>query len=381
MTEATNLHFHGLHVPPTGTADNSFLEVGPGESITYELPIPADHPSGMFWYHPHRHGTTAHQVSSGLAGVMLIRGEFDDQPEIRDTPEFLVILQDFEMAADGRLMEPNQMERSRGREGRLVTVSGEENPRIPLVADGWTRLRLLNASASRFYRLGLEGHRFTVVGIDGGLLAAPAEMEELLLVPGQRADVFVAGQAREGTFRLLNMPYDRFGGMDRMRRAPLDAPMVLATFEYSGSSGDPWPMPLRLRNIDSLPAPEVRRTFRFGMGMGMGMGMTRGGLTINGRMFDPDRVDTTVRLNSVEDWDLVNASAMDHPFHIHTNAFQIVGADGDAERIWRDVVLVRAWDTVRIRIRFSDYTGKAMYHCHILDHEDMGMMGTVAVVP
>jgi FtsP/CotA-like multicopper oxidase with cupredoxin domain len=108
------------------------------------------------------------------------------------------------------------------------------------------------------------------------------------------------------------------------------------------------------------------------MGGGMGFG-------INGRTFDPSRVDTRVRLGDVEDWDFVNPMAMDHPMHIHTNAFQIVQPDGSAEPAWRDVVLVRAGERVRVRMAFQDFTGKLMYHCHILDHEDLGMMGVLEI--
>jgi FtsP/CotA-like multicopper oxidase with cupredoxin domain len=376
LAEMTNLHFHGLHISPEGIADNSFLEVSPGELMTYELPIPSNHPNGMFWYHPHMHGSVAQQVSQGLAGVILIRGEFDEQPDVHATPEYLMVLQDFDIAVDGQIVEPSTMDRTQGREGPLVTVNGEQNPAIPLRTGGWTRLRLLNASVSRFYRLRLEGHRFTIVATDGGPLPAPVEVEELLIVPGQRFDVFVRGQTTAGSFRLLNLPYSRFGNMGGARAAGSD---VLATFECQASMEASWTMPATLGNFDTLPAPRMRRTFRFGMGMGMGMGMSQGGFTINGRSFDPNRVDTRVRLGDVEDWDLVNSSAMDHPFHIHTNAFQVVRANGQAERAWRDVVLVPAFQTVRIRLRFEDYTGKAMYHCHILDHEDLGMMGIIEV--
>jgi FtsP/CotA-like multicopper oxidase with cupredoxin domain len=110
------------------------------------------------------------------------------------------------------------------------------------------------------------------------------------------------------------------------------------------------------------------------------MGMFGGGFTINGRPFDPRRVDTRVALGSIEDWDLINPSTMDHPFHLHTNAFQVVGSDGAPDGAWRDVVLVPAGRRVRIRVPFRDYAGKAMYHCHILDHEDLGMMGIIEVV-
>ena len=117
------------------------------------------------------------------------------------------------------------------------------------------------------------------------------------------------------------------------------------------------------------------------LGQSMGSGMMGGGMAfgINGRTFDPSRVDTRVRLGDVEDWEFVNTMMMDHPMHIHTNAFQIIQPDGSAEPVWRDVVLVRAGERVRVRMAFQDFTGKLMYHCHILDHEDLGMMGVLEI--
>ncbi len=383
LSEETNLHYHGLHISPAGVADNSFLMIPPTESVTYELNIPDNHPSGMFWYHPHMHGTVARQVSRGLAGIILVRGDFDDLPEVRATPEKLMVFQDFDLGADGQLIEPSLMQRTQGREGPLVTINGLSNPTSSsLVCGGWTRLRLLNASVSRFYRLQLESHAFTVVGTDGGLMSSPIETNEILLVPGQRCDVFVWGAQPSGSFRLLNLPYNRFGamggGMGAFRKPPAIEPSVLATFAYGDSVPQSWTMPQRLASVEALSAPERSRSFSFNMSTGMGM--SGGGLTINGRSFDPNRVDTQVPLDSIEDWNLVNTSTMDHPFHIHTNPFQVIGAGAAVERAWRDVVLVPAGRTVKIRLRFSDYVGKAMYHCHILDHEDLGMMGIIEVV-
>ena len=108
----------------------------------------------------------------------------------------------------------------------------------------------------------------------------------------------------------------------------------------------------------------------------MGGGMEFG---INGRTFDPSRVDTRVHLGDVEDWEFLNPMTMDHPMHIHTNPFQIIQSDGSAEQVWRDVVLVRAGERVRVRMALQDFTGKLMYHCHILDHEDLGMMGVLEI--
>ncbi len=117
LGEPTNVHYHGLHVPPTGSADNSFLMIAPGEEFTYEFDLPAWHPGGTFWYHPHVHGLTARQVSRGLAGVFIVRGELDRIEEIAAAPESILVLQDFDLGADGVAQEPDLMERMMGRQG------------------------------------------------------------------------------------------------------------------------------------------------------------------------------------------------------------------------------------------------------------------------
>jgi len=217
------------------------------------------------------------------------------------------------------------------------------------------------------------------VATDGGFIASPVDADELLVVPGQRYDIFVRGRAAGGSFRLLNLPYDRFGAMSGgMGVTTNNRTETLATLEYTGVADKTWSLPDRLADTSLNGTVAVERSFTFGMGMGMGM--FGGGFTINGRQFDPRRVDTRVELGSIEDWDLINPSTMDHPFHLHTNAFQVVGSDGTADGALRDVVLVPAGRRVRVRVPFRDYVGKAMYHCHILDHEDLGMMGIIEVV-
>jgi FtsP/CotA-like multicopper oxidase with cupredoxin domain len=114
------------------------------------------------------------------------------------------------------------------------------------------------------------------------------------------------------------------------------------------------------------------------MGMGM-MGAGRMAFTINGRLFDPDRVDTKAELDRIEDWEFVNFSTMDHPMHVHTNPFQVIDSDGLPARAWKDVVLVPMRSRVRVRTAFRDFVGPTMYHCHILDHEDLGMMGVLQI--
>jgi FtsP/CotA-like multicopper oxidase with cupredoxin domain len=379
LPEPTNLHYHGLHVPPTGNADNSFLEIPSQENFTYEFDLPASHPGGTFWYHPHMHESVARQVSRGLAGVFIVRGELDQIQEIAAAPEAALVLQDFELTSSGLPVEPGLMERMAGREGDLVTVNGQVNPSIRLQQDGWLRLRILNASSSRFYRLRLEEHPFYLIAVDSGALPAPEEHEEILLTPGERIEVMVRGDRPEGSYRLLSLPYSR-GGMEMgMMGGTPSRTIVLATVAYEGRADRTWSLPQQLVRIDPLPAPSVRRSFQ--LGQGMGMGLMGGGMafTINGRTFNPNRVDTQVSLDSVEEWEFINQTMMDHPMHVHTNPFQVLGSDGAPARAWKDVLLVRANSRVRVRTAFRDFTGQAMYHCHILDHEDLGMMGVLEV--
>lgn len=387
LPEPANLHYHGMHVPPTGRADNVFLTVPPGESQLYEFSIPADHPAGMFWYHPHLHGSVARQVSRGLAGVFLVRGELDQIPEIAAAREHFMVLQDFNPDRDGRIQEPYMMDGMRGREGWLMTVNGRRQPAFAMEQDGLTRLRILNASASRFYRLRLDEHPLHIIGTDGGGIAAPQTQEELLIAPGQRYDALVRGNRSGGSFRLLNLPYDRGsmgmmggGGMMGGSGGPSSIGAeadVLATFHYEGRAGRIWEIPQRLLSFPAITAMGLPvRTFKLGMGM---MGMGGMASFINGEGFDANRIDTHVTLGSVEEWLYVNETMMDHPMHLHTNLFQVLEPGGTPERAWRDILLVKANSTGRFRVQFRDFTGKAVQHCHILDHEDLGMMATVLV--
>jgi len=388
LSEATNLHFHGLHIPPTGAADNIFLSVSGGESFTYRFALPRNHPAGLFWMHPHLHGSVARQVARGLAAPFVIRGEIDAIPEVAAAAEHILLLQDFDLDQRGAPREPSMPELMHGREGSIVTVGGAINPAIAILQDGLVRLRLVNASTSRFYRLSLEGHPLHLIGVDGGALGSVQTLDEILFVPGQRLDVLIAGTRTQGSFRLLNLPYDRGamemmgggmgGGMMGGRRTSAAGGDVqtLATLEYRGRAERKWTVPSRLGNVpEALQAGSLpSRTFQLGQAMMMGRGMS---FTINGQKFDANRIDAAPRLGTIEDWVYINGTQMDHPMHLHTNPFQLVGDDGVAEAAWRDLVLVKAGQRARFRVRFDDFAGKAVQHCHILDHEDQGMMATV----
>lgn len=159
LNQATNLHYHGLHIPPTGAADNIFLSIPPGETQTYEFTLSKTHPAGTFYYHFHLHELVAEQVFGGLGGIFVVRGELDAIPEIRAAKEEFLFLKDFALNTNGQVPCPGHMDLMRGREGAILTVNGQVNPTFTLPSGGLLRLRILNASTSRFYRLSLEDHQ------------------------------------------------------------------------------------------------------------------------------------------------------------------------------------------------------------------------------
>jgi FtsP/CotA-like multicopper oxidase with cupredoxin domain len=155
------------------------------------------------------------------------------------------------------------------------------------------------------------------------------------------------------------------------RSRDFTTPIALATLSYAGQI-PPLSLPQKLLPIAALPATQTVRRFILNSHMDF---------TIDGKTFDENRVDTRVRLNTIEDWEIVNTAmmGMDHSFHLHTNAFQVISRDDRAEPYlaWRDTVVVRSGEVVRLRVKFADFPGKAIYHCHILDHSDRGMMGVI----
>lgn len=385
LNQPTNIHHHGLHIPPTGSGDNVFLEISPGETHTYEYQISENHPAGTFWYHPHKHGLVAEQLFGGLAGLFIVRGELDEIPEIKAAKEEFLVLKDFALDENGNISNVGHMAAMTGRAGGLLTASGQINPAMAIAKGGLLRLRLLNASPSRFFRLSLEDHPMHLIATDGGAISSPVELSDVVLVPGERVEVLVQGNQKPGDYRLINQPFNpaqggMMGGMMGGNQSP-DSAETVATLTYDGES-DEVPLPSQLITVESLPEPQITRQFVLNHGMGNG-GMMGGGMVfmINGKAFDPSRIDTQVTLNTVEDWEIMNTGSMAHPFHVHTNKFQIISQNGEPMPYlaWKDVVSVSPGATVRIRMPFRDYTGRTVYHCHVLDHEDRGMMGTLEI--
>ncbi|MFJ6416044.1 multicopper oxidase family protein [Paeniglutamicibacter sp. NPDC091659] len=377
----TNLHVHGLHVSPQGNSDNPLLAVGPGTSFDYEYQLPADHPPGVYWYHPHHHGLVADQIFGGLYGAIVVQ---DDRP-IPTIRERVLLISDISLTPDGRIAAVSVMEKMMGREGDLVLVNGQLNPRLAARPGERERWRVVNACTGRYLKLRLDSQSLQLLGLDSGRFRVPDDVDEVLLAPGNRADLLVTAQA--GTAVLRALPVNRgslgsmMGGNGPPRSSVGRSGAVLATFTVAGAPVAGMasvPEQSAPRDLRAEPVA-ARRELVFAMGMGMRLGAGMMDFTINGKSFDPARVDTTVSAGGVEEWTLRNTSLMDHPVHLHVWPMQVIEQAGlpvDIPR-WQDVVNVPARSSVRVRIAFDDFTGKTVYHCHILDHEDAGMMGVI----
>ena len=382
MDVPTNLHVHGLHVSPQGNGDNVFNVVEPGHSFRYEYRLPADHPPGVYWYHPHHHGMVADQIFAGLFGAIIVE---DAQP-VDVSRERVMVVSDTTLDGSGTVAGPSPMDRMLGREGELVLVNGQRNPKLSARPGERERWRIVNTCVARYLQLRLDGQQMQLLGIDSGRFPTPRTADEVLLAPGNRADVLVT--AVEGDATLSAVYYNR-GSMAGMMGPAGPAPnsaqgtgdLVLATLSVTGAPAAPPPaVPSRTAAADlRTAAVAARRQLTFAVGgMGMGMGMS---FTINGREFNASRTDTTVAAQTVEEWTLINPSPMDHPFHLHVWPMQIIEEQSQTpgQPVWRDVVNIPANGQVRVRIHFKDFTGRSVYHCHILDHEDQGMMGVIEI--
>nr|WP_240898100.1 multicopper oxidase family protein [Agromyces luteolus] len=377
---ATNLHTHGLEVSPEGNSDNVFVMIPAGGTFDYAYELGPDHPPGVFWYHPHHHGTTAEQLFAGLYGAIVV----EDAEPIPVARERVLVIADIAFDANGDVAAASRPERMLGREGDLVLVNGLLLPTMVAAPGERERWRIVNACTSRYLRLRLDGQRMRLLGIDAGRYDEPREVDEIVLLPGNRADVLVDATAGEAVLQTLPFDRGRMGAMGAPRSATTGAD--LARFVVRGdaaASAAPPPAASAPRDRRDLRDEEVtgRRTLTLAMG-GMGGGMGQGmAFTIDGRTFAEGRTDLEPSAGAIEEWTIENTSTMDHPFHLHVWPMQLVEVDGapvsGVDR--RDVVPVPAGGRVVVRIAFEGITGRTVYHCHILDHEDLGMMGAIRV--
>ncbi|ASP29181.1 oxidase [Qipengyuania flava] len=432
LSETATVHWHGFHLP--ARADGGpHQPIEPGGSWTARFDVRQR--ASMFWYHSHAHRRSGPQVYQGLAGMIYIRdkaSEALDLPNDYGVDDIPLVVQDRAFASDGSFIYSTRMRNvMMGMMGDTMLVNGVVEPVFEARSDR-LRLRLLNGSNARFYRFGFDdGRSFQQIGSDGGLLEAPLQTDNVVLSPGERAQVIVdvsdgrpvslladgleimgmgmgdmgrgmmgSGRMRDSDRSMGNwMTGDRGGrgGMmgERQRRDGMMGGgmmderrrFTVLDIQPAESRTKPIAMPRRLATLPRIDPGDAVRTRRFVLEMGMGMRMMRGGgFTINGKSMDMQRIDESVKVNTTEIWQVENASMMAHPFHIHDVQFRILDRNGRspdaAEQGLKDTVVVYPGETVRLLLRFEDYTDPDlpyMYHCHILEHEDAGMMGQFTV--
>ena len=398
LNEAITVHWHGLLLP--GVQDGGpHQEIATGQSWTPQLDV-LQRPSTA-WYHTHIHEHTARQVYQGLAGAIQVTDGRDRDrglPDAYGENDLLLVLQDKRFDDAGRLSyRPHMMDLMHGFVGDQILVNGQTDG-LAVVPRGVVRLRLLNASNARIFSLFLEdGRPMHMIATDGGYLSKPAAVRQLRLSPGERAEVLVdfgkagstslmsAEDANQGSGGMMG---GMMGGMSRMIDAFWDRSFVVLPFSVDDrlkSSIDRLPDQID-SDVPALDSKGIRQR-RISLDMSMGHGMMHGGMgagfAINGRPFDIERIDFTVAKGTVERW-IVESPMLAHPFHIHGAYFQILSENGNKPGIenqgWKDTVLVDK--QVEILIRFDNAATDQkpfMFHCHILEHEDAGMMGQFAV--
>jgi suppressor of ftsI len=372
----STIHWHGLAVP--ADQDGSPMDpVAPGKDRVYTFEVPMGS-AGTYWYHPHAHQTTTLQVGHGLAAPLIVRSA--DDP-LRALPDLTLMITSLTLDQNGQVA--TGVAAMGGMGGMMIggagelLVNGQKVPVHAMTPGATQRWRIINATADRYLRLSLDGHRFAVVGTDGGLLGEPLPgLTEWLLAPAQRVEIVVTIAARQSArYSLRDLGYG--GGMSGGAGGEL---MTVETGRVPAQA--PVTLPATLRPIANLGPATVRQRVVLSAG---GMGMM-GPFLINGRTFDMNRIDLETTIGRVELWDLVNATFMDHPIHIHGTQFQVVArtVGGLAAPVsypaLLDTVNVPAGETITIKTRQA-LPGKRMFHCHILPHEDAGMMAVLDVKP
>ena len=365
LDEETTFHWHGLEV--AGSADGGPHEsLKPGEEKVIEFKVEQE--ASTLWFHPHPEGKTAEQVYNGLAGLIYIE---DANSKSRGLPndygknDIPLIFQD-RTFDDKKQLNFSAAMNDDGTIGDTLLINGTLNPKLAVNKEK-VRLRLLNGSNARNYTFKLNtGDSFVQIATDGGFLNKPVTLKEITLTPSERAEIVIdfSQLDTENELALIN-----------------EDGSILLPFEVSDQNGKVSEIPGEMNNFsiteEEKSLPVTKKLELFGM-------MDQ--VTINGKKFDPERIDFTQQQGETEVWEIYNKpdemGGMIHPFHIHGAQFKILSRNGEEppenERGWKDSISIHPDETVKIAIQFK-HKGVYMFHCHILEHEDNGMMGQVKV--
>lgn len=369
-SEVTNIHYHGMHVSPRGRSDNVFRTFHPGQTVKSIVQVPSDHSPGTYWYHVHLHGLTEEQVMGGMSGLIVVEGlQKLLPPELRGVRERQLAIRDVQHRGDSIIMDAADINVTKP---TTRLVNGLLRPRFSL-RSGETQLwRIANIGADIFYDVQLTGHRLYVIAEDGSPVWRVWSRRHLVLPPGKRYDVLVQG-AKPGAYAFRTLKFD-----EGFQLLPT---VKLASVRVRGPAAPPdLDLPKTLDTPAKSPADlpvRRRRTFTFSFDFS-----AKEFAHINGEAFNPDQTNVAPLVHSVEEWTLRNVTTEDHPFHIHVNDFQVMKVNRKPyhARGLQDVVIIPKHGSVVIRNPFDRYTGHYVFHCHILNHEDGGMMKTVQVL-
>jgi FtsP/CotA-like multicopper oxidase with cupredoxin domain len=417
--------------------DDPRLGIQPGQVRQHEYRIRLDHPPGAYWYHPHLHGSTAIQVGSGMAGALIIKGEIDQIPEIAAAVERVFMFQSPITDAAGTLESFTQVADSPASEVPFL-INGVRRPRIVMRRNEVQNWHFINAAIFNFVNLGLDGHALNVYSHDGNprrniLTVVPDSQNGVVLAPGNRSSVLVQAGA-PGTYYLRTLRFQmgaRIAVLDEdilaevvvldpplamnLPSGPLPVPASLAPItdkELASAGGLKRSIVMRTvfnQNEEPITDPPANAVVNpgselhdwvfqtggttlankvFALGSTGGQASTNPGMPSEFIPFQSSRaLKQTVALGSVEEWTLFNMNPIRHPFHIHVNPFWVVKINGEpVEPYWADTIGLPPNGSptdptsVTFRTRFQDFTGATVMHCHMLTHEDMGMMQTIEIV-
>ena len=390
--QATNLHFHGFHVSPGGNHDNIFLSIAPGKTFKYEVTLGKGNYPGTYWYHTHEEGVSEDQVVNGLSGLIIVDGQRNLLPAaFRHIKEVNVGLKTVQVTNDEIPTDENAITADADtppgppappEAPNTRLVDGMLQPKI-FIRPGEVQLwHIANIGADVLYKIQLDSGRFLVLAGDANSFDHPVYMKTLLMGGGQRYDVLVVGPKHNTTLRTIAFaPNTQVVAPDT----------VEASVVVRGKPMKTPPMPKKgLLPFHSLAHAKIakRRTIVFGSDMNGGPNDPNPRFTLNGDVFTPGRIDQVAKLGTVEEWTLVNHTSGMHPFHMHVNAFQVMSINGKPYHAHSrvDTFVLPPTPTgappttMVVRIPFEDYTGLTVFHCHILGHEDLGMMQTIKMV-
>ncbi len=372
LAEESNIHWHGMLTPALMDGHPKDVAAA-GTSRNYTFTI--NQRAATTWFHPHPHHKTAKQAYMGLAGMFIVNDPQEAELKLPSgNLEVPLVLSDKRFNADASLdYSPTMMEVMTGYFGNKVLVNNTESPFLD-VKTRFYRFRIVNGSNARIYDLALSnGASFTIIGNDGGLLEKPVALTHALLSPGERLDILI-------DFSNMAVGTDVFlqSNVHTISQHGATTFKILK-FKVAAQEAETFTMPQNLATITPLSISDSKRTRVFALPASMSGMMMSGMHTINGKVYDMNRIDETVIGGDTEIWEINNSVGDEpHPMHLHGVQFQVLEKTGGVielyERGWKDTVLVKKGEKVRVIMRFPTEKGLFLMHCHNLEHEDDGMM-------